>query len=138
MKRKEKIIATWHALLGLMVQEHFEPTMLVLIGHSENNIAFIKGIPTYKELESPDFHLCDWLINGHIDTAANLEELAEVFKNTRTVICDDIDDPDYVWIVKVTKFRGGNPKARKYKKTEVASLDNPSTAVDGFTLYRCV
>lgn len=146
MKRKEKIAAAWTALTGLMLQENFEPKKLLLVGHNKA-IAFVNGIPTYKEMEAPDFDFCKWLINGHIDTtvATTLDELDEVLKNTRTIICDDVDDNAAIWIVRVTKFRAGNPKVKKYKYNsdlQYFSINRrthlPADLVDEFTLYKCV
>jgi len=134
MNKKLKAQATWRSLIAIMLQETFEPSVIFLINHDKEVIATVNGFPNYTELESidengnSDFNLCEWLIDGHIDAASNLEELVMIFERTRYICCNDVDEADCGWNTNVTGLRCGNPKISKFNDAGVK--------LDSFTLYR--
>ena len=115
MKRNDKIAATWLSLMSIMNQYVFAAKTIALLDHEYNAIARISGMPSDDELESvidehgiSSFNLSKWLLDGHIDTATNEHELADIFAKTRHIVANDIDDDAQWWRHDVRGFHCGD------------------------------
>ncbi|MEE3397874.1 MAG: hypothetical protein VZR64_00295 [Eubacterium sp.] len=132
MKKNDKVKATWLSLMSIMTQSVFAAKTIALLDHNYNAIARITGMPSDDELEATvdehgisDFNLCEWLLDGHIDTATNECELADIFARTRHIVANDIDDYTQWWRHDVRGFRCGD----LYIEGVKSSADEPGKLI---------